>query len=73
MIHVVSEEVKRLEHKFLNTNMFTFDVKNYLATLDGTGFLFSFGMSVFFVFDRVFVCLVFVFVCLFFKERANEM
>lgn len=72
-IHVVSEEVKRLEDKFLNTNMFMFDVKNYLATLDGTGFLFSFGMSVFFVFDRVFVCLVFVFVCLVFKARANEM
>lgn len=65
--------MKRLEDKFLNTNMFTFHVKNYLATLDGTGFLFSFGMSVFFVFDRVFVCLVFVFVCLVFKERANEM
>lgn len=59
--------MKRLEDKFLNTNMFTFDVKNYLATLE------CFGMSVFFVFDRVFVCLVFVFVCLVFKERANEM
>lgn len=41
-IHVVSEEVKRLEDKFLNTNMITFDVKNYLATLDGTCFSFFF-------------------------------